>query len=121
MSLQKELKGREVLGCNRISDGMKYDVDKDSKMFGKEYYRYAIDGAVFVVETQSPFVKDHQDGNIYSLKFGINDKEQLSLINYTTLEGEFKMAEFEAKLEGLKTISSRPAVAVTDEQLAGLD
>lgn len=119
--MNKELKGREVLGCNRISEALNYAEGTKMAEQKKQYYRYAIDGAVFVVETQSPFVKDHQDGNIYSLKFGINEQEQLSLVNYTTLEGEFRMAEFEAKLEGLKTISSRPNVAVTDEQLAGLE
>jgi hypothetical protein len=113
----KELKGREVLGLTKLPGEFDYDVE--SKMKGKKYFRYAVDGQAFAVETTSPFVKNQEDGEIYSLKFELNADSKLSLASYTTLTGEFKMAEFEAKIEGLKTINTRPSVAVNDEELIG--
>lgn len=113
----KELKGREVLGLTKLPGEHAYK--DDTKMKGKKYFRYAVDGQAFAVETTSPFVQHQEDGEIYSLKFELNADSQLSLASYTTLTGEFKMAEFEAKIEGLKTIASRPNIVVNPEELIG--
>ena len=110
----KEFKGREVLGLSKLAG--EFDYATDSKMAGKKYNRFAIDGKVFTVETNDPFIKAQEDGEVYSLKFQLNDEGQLSLASYTTLTGEYKMAEFEAKIERLKTIGSKPSVSVADEE-----
>lgn len=111
-----EIKGREVLKIQSLAGTHDYAVDKTSPMFGKKYRRFAYLGKAFVANAEDEFCKQFDKGEIYSADLGTNDEGQLSLVGYTDITREVKMAKAEATLTAITEM-----VALTTEQLAVLE
>ena len=101
-----ELKGRAVLKIKALAG--EHDYNKDSKLFDKKYRRFAVDGKVFIANTEDKFCEDFDKGNVYSVELTTNEQDQLSLAGHTTIAQEVNMAKTERILEGIKLVEFKP-------------
>jgi hypothetical protein len=102
MKKELNLKGRDVLKIKALPGELDYD--KESKMKGKKYRRFAYDNAVFVANTEDAFCKQFDEDKLYSVDLlweQDGDKAQLSLMNNTSIDREINMARAEATLTSI--------------------
>lgn len=117
MDTIKEIKGRDVLKIQALPNV--FDYNKESKMKGQKYRRFAFLGQVFVANVEDSFCAEFDSGKLYSVNVSVNVDGQLSFVGKTNIAQEVGMAQAEATL--LQIQASATMVALTAEQLARLE
>ena len=111
--MTQEIKGRECLKIRKTS--FVRDYRADSKLAGQQYAIFSFGDKAFAVNTADPFIKSYEEGDVYSVEFGVSD-EGLSLLNFTTLAQEVRMAKAERTLEEIKNF--KPSAVALEDTIA---
>lgn len=118
----KELRGRDVLKINKLGAKIAYGttspLPKDSPMKDKFYFRFGYQGLVFIVPEDSDFIKEHKNGEIYSVDLiettDDEGKLQLSFSGHTNRSQEIKMADTESQLLSFSQVMAKATLTDAD-------
>ena len=125
------LTGTQVFGVRRLTDkAMDYneflaDGKTKNKLFGQSYHRYRFNGTVFTVNSNDPFIKAHEDGNIREINIiereevdGDNKVIRYELDYFVTNSQALGVATFDAKIVALTAVVATPATMEELQELA---